>query len=104
MVRVLMVWMRWLRAARSDLRRFMVMVLGLGFDAEEVEDFWILGEVVVEFGEGEGFELVDGGGGDAGAGGDVPDGDAAGWRCEAGGLILGEEGEAGVDAISGVFC
>jgi hypothetical protein len=81
-----------------------MVVLGLGFDAEEVEDFWILGEVVVEFGEGEGFELVDGGGGDAGAGGDVPDGDAAGWRCEAGGLILGEEGEAGVDAISGVFC
>ncbi len=36
-------------------------------ETEEVDDFWILGEVVVEFGEGEGFELVDGGGGDAGA-------------------------------------
>ena len=79
-----------------------MVVLGLGFAAEEGGDFGVAGEVVVEFGEGELFEFVDGFGGDAGAGGDVPDGDAAGGRCGAGGLICGEGGEACVD-LGGCF-
>lgn len=77
-------------------------VLGLGFAAEEVEDFWIAAELVVEFGEGELFEFLDGAGADAGAGGDVPDGNAAGCGCSAGALICGEGGEAGVD-LCGCF-